>query len=126
MQEKQINIDLNYGKESNIDRNKINQLLVIILDNAIKYTAEKDTITVKTYSKEGKCVIEVADTGIGISKEAAKHVFDRFYREDKARSREKGGTGLGLSIAHTIVKLHGGNIKITSNEPKGAKVIIKI
>lgn len=126
MQEKQINIDLNYGKESNIDRNKINQLLVIILDNAIKYTAEKDIITVKTYSKEGKCVIEVADTGIGISKEAAKHVFDRFYREDKARSREKGGTGLGLSIAHTIVKLHGGNIKITSNEPKGAKVIIKI
>ena len=126
MQEKQINLDLNYGKEANIDRNKINQLLVIILDNAIKYTAEKDKITVKTYSKEGKCVIEVADTGIGISKEAAKHVFDRFYREDKARSREKGGTGLGLSIAHTIVKLHGGNIKITSNEPKGAKIIIKI
>lgn len=126
MQEKQINLDLNYGKEANIDRNKINQLLVIILDNAIKYTAEKDKITVKTYSKEGKCVIEVADTGIGISKEAAKHVFDRFYREDKARSREKGGTGLGLSIAHTIVKLHGGNIKVTSNEPKGAKIIIKI
>ena len=126
MQEKEIILDLNYGKEANIDRNKINQLLVIILDNAIKYKAEKDTITVKTYSKEGKCVIEVADTGIGISKEATKHVFDRFYREDKARSREKGGTGLGLSIAHTIVKLHGGNIKITSNEPKGAKVIIKI
>ena len=126
MQEKQINLDLNYGKEANIDRNKINQLLVIILDNAIKYTSEKDTITVKTYSKEGKCVIEVADTGIGISKEAAKHVFDRFYREDKTRSREKGGTGLGLSIAHTIVKLHGGSIKVTSNEPKGAKVIIKI
>lgn len=126
MQEKEIILDLNYGKEANIDRNKINQLLVIILDNAIKYTAEKDKITVKTYSKEGKCVIEVADTGIGISKEAAKHVFDRFYREDKARSREKGGTGLGLSIAHTIVKLHGGNIKITSNEPKGAKIIIKI
>lgn len=126
MQEKEIILDLNYGKEANIDRNKINQLLVIILDNAIKYTAEKDKITVKTYSKEGKCVIEVADTGIGMSKEAAKHVFDRFYREDKARSREKGGTGLGLSIAHTIVKLHGGNIKITSNEPKGAKIIIKI
>lgn len=126
MQEKEINLDLNYNKEINVDRNKINQLLVIVLDNAIKYTSEKDKITVKTYSKEGKCVIEVADTGIGISKEATKHVFDRFYREDKARSREKGGTGLGLSIAHTIVKLHGGNIKITSNEPKGAKVIIKI
>ena len=126
IQEKEINLDLNYNKEINVDRNKINQLLVIVLDNAIKYTSEKDKITVKTYSKEGKCVIEVADTGIGISKEATKHVFDRFYREDKARSREKGGTGLGLSIAHTIVKLHGGNIKITSNEPKGAKIIIKI
>ena len=126
MQNKDLTLNLNCNKEVNIDVNKIEQLMVILLDNAIKYTAEKDTITVKTYSKEGKCVIEVADTGIGISKEAAKHVFDRFYREDKARSREKGGTGLGLSIAHTIVKLHGGNIKITSNEPKGAKVIIKI
>lgn len=94
MQEKEIELDLNYNKEANVDRNKINQLLVIILDNAIKYTAEKDKITVKTYSKDGKCVIEVIDTGIGISKEAAKHVFDRFYREDKARSRETGGTGL--------------------------------
>ena len=100
--------------------------MIIILDNAIKYTSENDKIEIKTYSKEGKCVIEISDTGIGISKEAAKHVFDRFYREDKARSREKGGTGLGLSIAHTIVKLHGGNIKIVPNEPKGTKVIIKI
>ena len=94
MQEKEIELDLNYNKEINVDRSKINQLLVIILDNAIKYTSEKDKITVKTYSKDGKCIIEVADTGIGISKEATKHVFDRFYREDKARSREKGGTGL--------------------------------
>lgn len=126
MQGKKINLELNCSKEINIDRNKINQLIVIILDNAIKYTTEGDNITVKTYTKESKCVIEIADTGIGISKEAAKHVFDRFYREDKARSREKGGTGLGLSIAHTIVKMHGGSIKITSNEPKGAKVTIKL
>lgn len=94
MQEKEISLDLKYGKEINIDRNKISELLVIVLDNAIKYTAEKDKINIKTYSKDGKCVIEVSDTGIGISKEAAKQVFDRFYREDKARSREKGGTGL--------------------------------
>lgn len=94
LQEKEITLDLNYGKEINIDRNKINELLIIVLDNAIKYTHEKDKINIKTYSKDGKCVIEVQDTGIGISKEAAKQVFDRFYREDKARSREKGGTGL--------------------------------
>lgn len=77
MQEKKINLDLQYK-----------------LDNAIKYTAENDNITVKTYSRDNRCFIEVIDTGIGISKEAAKRVFDRFYREDKARSREKGGTGL--------------------------------
>lgn len=126
MQEKEIYTELKFNREINLDKNKINQLMVIILDNAIKYTAKNDKIEIKTYSKEGKCIIEVADTGIGISKEAAKHVFDRFYREDKARSREKGGTGLGLSIAHTIVKLHGGSIRIVPNTPKGSKVIIKI
>ena len=126
MQGKEINIDLKYEKEINIDRNRISQLMIIVLDNAIKYTKENDRINISTYSKDGRCIIEVADTGIGISKEAAKHVFDRFYREDKARSREKGGTGLGLSIAHTIVKLHGGNIKIVPNDPKGSKVIIKL
>lgn len=94
LQEKEINMDLKFNKEINVDSNKINQLMIIILDNAIKYTSEKDKIEIKTYHKDGKCVIEVLDTGIGISKEAAKHVFDRFYREDKARSREKGGTGL--------------------------------
>lgn len=126
MQEKDIYTDLKFSKAINLDKNKINQLMVIVLDNAIKYTAKNDKIEIRTYSKEGKCIIEVADTGIGISKEAAKHVFDRFYREDKARSREKGGTGLGLSIAHTIVKLHGGSIRIVPNTPKGSKVIIKI
>lgn len=126
MQHKKIDLDLQYNKEANLDRNKINELLVILLDNAIKYTSENDTITVKTYQKDGKLVMEVADTGIGISKEATKHIFERFYREDKARSRETGGTGLGLSIAHTIVKLHGGNIRIVNNEPKGTRVIVKI
>lgn len=126
MQEKEIYTELKFNREINLDKNKINQLMVIILDNAIKYTAKNDKIEIRTYSKEGKCIIEVSDTGIGISKEAAKHVFDRFYREDKVRSREKGGTGLGLSIAHTIVKLHGGSIRIVPNTPKGSKVIIKI
>ena len=111
LQEKEITLDLNYGKEINIDRNKINELLIIVLDNAIKYTHEKDKINIKTYSKDGKCVIEVQDTGIGISKEAAKQVFDRFYREDKARSREKGGTGL-----RTFYSTH--NSKITWRKHK--------
>lgn len=88
VQEKTIALDLEYKKEINIDKNKINQLMIIVLDNAIKYTSENDKIQISTYAKEGKCIIEIADTGIGIGKEAAKHIFDRFYREDKARSRE--------------------------------------
>lgn len=94
MQEKNIKFELDFNQKINIDKNKINEVLVIILDNAIKYTNSGDTITIKTYLKDGKCNIDIQDTGIGISDEAINHVFDRFYREDKARSRETGGTGL--------------------------------
>lgn len=126
IEEKTIILELEYQKEIKLDRNKINQLLIILLDNAIKYTMQNDTITIKTYYKEGKCNIEIKDTGIGISDEGLKHVFDRFYREDKARSRQTGGTGLGLSIAHTIVTTHGGIIKAMHNQPKGTIILIKI
>ena len=125
-QEKQIKLELNFHKKIKVDRSKISQLFVIILDNSIKYTNEKDIITISTQVKEGKCCIEIADTGIGISQDAINHLFDRFYREDKARSRQTGGNGLGLSIAKTIVMAHGGTIKIIQNEPRGTKVIIKL
>ncbi len=94
MQNKEIKLDLKYNKEILVDTNRINQLMVILLDNAIKYTTEKEDIAIKTYTKDSKCIIEVQDTGIGINKESLKHIFDRFYREDKARTRETGGTGL--------------------------------
>ena len=97
-----------------------------MLDNAIKYTSAGESIEICTYYKDVKCFIEVKDTGIGISKEAKKHIFERFYREDKARSRESGGTGLGLSIAYTLIKLHGGVIKVSDNQPKGSKFIIRL
>lgn len=126
MQNKKIELDLNYARQANVDKNKIAELIIIILDNAIKYTTEGDKITVTTKIKDGKLVIEITDTGIGISKESLKHIFDRFYREDKARSRETGGNGLGLSIAQTIVLAHNGTIKLTQNNPKGTTVTIKI
>ena len=126
IENKKIELDLKFGKEINVDKNKITELLIILLDNALKYTTENDTITIKTYAKEGKCNIEVRDTGIGISDEGLKQIFNRFYREDKARSRETGGTGLGLSIAHTIVTNHKGSIKAMHNEPKGTIFIIKL
>ena len=126
MQNKELKVELNCNKEINIDINKITQLMVILLDNAIKYTKEGETIEVKTHCKDGKCTIEVLDTGIGINDEQKKHIFERFYRADKARTRETGGTGLGLAIAQTIVKAHGGTIKVYNNEPKGTKFIVKI
>lgn len=126
LQSKQMNLSIECDKELNIDKNKIKQLLVILLDNAIKYTEENDVIDVDIHNHEDKLYIIVKDTGIGISDEGLKHIFERFYREDKARSRAKGGTGLGLSIAHTIVKNHGGSIKITHNKPKGTVVTVKI
>lgn len=126
VQNKKLELDLKYKRYIDIDSNKIYQVLLILLDNAIKYTEENDKIIIKTYLKDNKCVIEVIDTGIGISDEGINHIFDRFYREDKARNRETGGSGLGLSIANSIIKAHKGTIKVQHNKPKGSIFIIKI
>ena len=126
IQEKKINLNLQFNNSISIDREKIHQLMIILFDNAIKYTAEKDEIEICTYNKDNKCVIEVKDTGIGISEEGLSQVFDRFYREDKARTREKGGTGLGLSIAKWIVEIHKGTIKALHNGEKGTIMYIKL
>ena len=91
-----------------------------------KYTGEHDSIGIKTYVEDQKIVIEVSDTGIGIKEENLPYIFDRFYREDKARSRETGGVGLGLSIAEWIVGKHKGSIKVKRNEHKGTTFIIKL
>ena len=126
LENKDIKLNLKYEKNIKIDPNRIHQLLVILLDNAIKYTEQGDTIEINTYSKDNKFVLEVKDTGIGISDKAINHIFDRFYREDKARSRQTGGSGLGLSIANLIVTLHNGTIKASHNKPKGTIFTVKI
>lgn len=126
LQNKQFNLDLNYKKTIKGNRNKLTELLIIILDNAIKYTAENDKIEIKTSVKDRKCLIEIVDTGIGVDEKDINYIFDRFYRADKARSKETGGTGLGLSIAQTIVKMHDGTIKAIKTEPKGLTIQIKI
>lgn len=114
-----FNTNYGCGIEVNIDTNRIYQLMVILLDNAIKYTETGDLIEIYTSIKDNKCIIEVKDTGIGVSDEGLSRIFERFYREDDARNRETGGSGLGLSIASFIVKAHGGTIKATHNSPKG-------
>lgn len=123
---KELKLDLKYGKNLEIDVNKIQQLIIILLDNALKYTEINDSIEIVSYLKDGKCNIEVRDTGIGISDNGIKEVFNRFYREDAARNRETGGSGLGLSIADTIVKAHNGTIKASHNNPKGTIFTVKL
>ena len=106
------------------DAGRIKQVLVNLLDNAIKYTPDGGQVTVSVSSASGArlAILEVSDTGIGIPEESLSHVFERFYRSDKARTRESGGAGLGLSIVKAISKAHGGTVTVESVEGRGAKV----
>lgn len=111
--------------ELTADRERINQLLIILLDNAVKYTSTgKITLTCVPHSAYVQ--ILVRDTGIGISASDLPHVFDRFYRGDKARNRDSGGAGLGLSIAEWIVKAHDGKIKVESEVGVGTEFQITL
>jgi len=108
-----------------LDKDKINQALINILGNAIKYTPENGDIYVRIFlSKMNEVVIEIEDTGIGIPKADIEHIFDRFYRADKARGKDSGGVGLGMSIAKQIINLHQGQITIQSKINKGTKISI--
>lgn len=125
-QDKHFWLKLNCDMMMNADETRLHQLLIILLDNALKYTGEHDSIGVKTYEEDHKVVLEISDTGIGIKEENIPYIFDRFYREDKARTRESGGIGLGLSIAQWIVSAHAGSIKVSANENKGTTFRIKL
>jgi two-component system heavy metal sensor histidine kinase CusS len=97
----------------------LRQVFFNVLDNAIKYTPSGGNIAVQLNDKDGQVVVTIKDTGVGIAPEHLAHVFDRFYRVDKARSRDEGGTGLGLSIARGTVLAHGGQIELTSAPGQG-------
>jgi signal transduction histidine kinase len=102
------------------DEMKIGQLLGILLDNAIKYSPENSVTRLDVAENRGIVQIVVTDQGQGIPEEHLEHIFDRFYRVDKARSRQTGGYGLGLSIAQNIVAQHGGEIQVKSAEGSGS------
>lgn len=102
------------------DPHKLNQILSNLVDNAIKYTPEGGKVWIRGGGEGGVC-IEVEDTGPGIPKEDQDRIFERFYRVDKARSRQSGGAGLGLAIAKHLIELHGGRITIESSFGNGAK-----
>ena len=104
----------------------MSRLLNILLDNAVKYTPSAGSIELALEAKNGNAVIAVRDTGIGISDEDQSRIFERFYRADKARSRELGGAGLGLAIAQWIVEQHKGSIAVVSSPGKGSEFIVEL
>ncbi len=103
------------------DADRLWQGIYNIVDNAIKYTKEYGTVKVTMTKSNSNAIISVEDNGIGMSEGELDKIFDRFYRVDKARSRETGGTGLGLSIALASINIHGGSINVTSEPNMGSK-----
>ena len=95
-----------------------------LIENAIKYNVDQGSVYVKLEQTEDKVQFTVEDTGIGIPEEDRYNIFTRFYRVDKARSREAGGSGLGLSIVHAAVKAHGGSILVGDNKPQGSRFTV--
>jgi heavy metal sensor kinase len=102
------------------DRARLKQVVVNLLDNAIKYTPAEGAIALRVFSQDSKAVLEVSDNGIGIPAEALLRVFDRFFRVDAARSREQGGAGLGLSIVKSICIAHQGKVEAISKPGQGS------
>lgn len=101
------------------DADRLKQLMLNLVENAVKYTPPGGEVSLSLSKKAGWAFFEVSDTGIGIPPENLPHVFDRFYRVDKARTRAQGGSGLGLSIAKWVAQAHGGAIRVTSQVGEG-------
>jgi signal transduction histidine kinase len=108
------------------DRARLKQVVVNLLDNAIKYTSGGGTIQLNVTRQNGHAILDVADSGMGIPADAVPHVFDRFFRVDKARSREEGGAGLGLSIVKSICTAHNAEVQVESAVGKGSRFRIKL
>ncbi|MBI4463902.1 MAG: HAMP domain-containing protein [Acidobacteria bacterium] len=108
------------------DASSLRRLFLILLDNAVKYTPPAGTVRVNLKQQDGSLLAVVSDTGIGIPAEDLPHVFDRFYRADRARSRDGGGAGLGLSIAQWIACVHHGQIEVESTPGRGSTFRVRL
>ncbi len=111
---------------ADVDRVKLTLAFTNLIENGIKYNKEDGWVRVGLNADHKFCYVKVSDSGIGIPEESLEKVFDRFYRVDKARSRQTGGTGLGLAITKEIVLMHHGSIKVTSKEGEGSTFVVRI
>jgi two-component system phosphate regulon sensor histidine kinase PhoR len=127
-EEKKIRIDLDCEKNATavLDPTLIEQAIVNLLDNALKYSEPQSTVLLKSHRQNSEAVISVQDHGIGIAQKHLSRIFERFYRVDKARSRNMGGTGLGLAIVKHIAQAHGGYVAVESKLGEGSRFSIHL
>ena len=127
-EEKHIHIDLDCEKDTTaiFDPALIEQAMVNLLDNALKYSEPQSTVLVKSHHQNSEIIISVQDHGIGIAQKHLPRLFERFYRVDKARSRNMGGTGLGLAIVKHIAQAHGGHVTVESKLGEGSRFSIHL
>ncbi|MBQ4058272.1 MAG: HAMP domain-containing histidine kinase [Lachnospiraceae bacterium] len=128
-EKKKIDLQIKCPAEDTVvyaDKMKIGQVIHNLLDNAIKFSPKEGKITVTIYDKNGKVFVSVKDQGPGIEKEKQKRVFDRFYKTDSSRGKDKQGTGLGLAITKEIIKAHGENIDLISTEGAGSEFVFSL
>lgn len=123
--EKNINIECDLESiDSYLDKDKISQVIVNLLSNAIRYTNNGGKIFISSYKENNNLKIQFKDNGIGIPKENIKYIFERFYRVDESRSKNTGGIGVGLTIVKSIIDLHQGTIEVRSELNKGSEFIV--
>jgi signal transduction histidine kinase len=108
------------------DTEALRRLFLILIDNAVKYTSEGGSVRVRLWAEDDCMVASVADSGIGITEDDQRHIFDRFWRADKVRSRGMGGAGLGLSIAKWIIDRHNGTVHVASKPGQGSTFTVRI
>ncbi|MDR3560874.1 MAG: ATP-binding protein [Negativicutes bacterium] len=125
-EEKRISVIINTPKSVFVsgDGARLKQVIVNLLDNAVKYTLAGGVVTFDIYEEASAAILSIEDNGIGISSEALPHIFERFYRADKVRSRDTEGAGLGLSIVRSICQAHGGTVRVQSVEGAGTTVTV--
>ena len=126
MNDKQFVLENYADQPMMIDEKRIHQVLVILLDNALKYTEAKEKIILQSEISNDNWLIEVKNNGPSISDEDKRHIFERFYREDRSRSKETGGYGLGLAIAKQIITQHKGKLTVRDWEPRGVVFQIRL
>ena len=122
----ELDLDVGQGQTCLADARQLGSAITNLIDNALKYADGRSPVSVSVQPGDGWADVVVQDHGIGIPQPEQERVFERFYRVDKARSRDTGGTGLGLAIVRNVARAHGGEILVTSREGEGSTFTLRL